>query len=130
MLEGVLDALSTLLQHLHFLIAERHIMEHNEQVVHVPSARPEINCIHDTIGFLQKVERPFKLLFFNEGNGALIELCQHNGYLVLGHSEFFVIMFVEKFTFTVLNLILSGILCLSILFFVCAILVEYIDALL
>jgi len=75
MLEGVLNALSTFLQHLHFLIAERHIMEHNEQVVHVPSARPEINCIHDTIGFLQKVECPFKLLFFNEGNGAFIELC-------------------------------------------------------
>ena len=51
-LEGMLDALGALFKHLHLLVAQGHIVEHNEEMVLVPATGCEIYGIHDAIGFL------------------------------------------------------------------------------
>ena len=55
MLKGVFDALGTLLEHLHLLIAESHIVEHNKEMVHVPATAVKVYGIHDTICLLQQI---------------------------------------------------------------------------
>lgn len=53
MLEGMLYALCTLLEQLHLLVAECHVMEHDKQMVHIPSTIRKVDSIHDAVGFLQ-----------------------------------------------------------------------------
>lgn len=60
------NTLSTLFKHLHLLIAQCHIVEHNEEVVYVSSTWWKINSIHNSISLLQKVQSFFIRFFFNE----------------------------------------------------------------
>ena len=52
MVKGVLDTLRALLQHLQLLVAQCHVVEHYEQVVHVPPTALKVDCIHYAIGLL------------------------------------------------------------------------------
>lgn len=50
--KSMLDALGTFFQHLHLLVAQRHVVKHYEQMINVSPARGEVNGVHDTICFL------------------------------------------------------------------------------
>ena len=76
--KGLINAGSTLLKHLHLLVTQRHIMEHYEKMVFISSTRFEINHVHYTIGFLQKIECPFELFSLDESIRAIIKLCHDN----------------------------------------------------
>ena len=52
LLKGLIYARCTLLEHLHLLVAESHIVEHYEQMVFISSTCFEIDHVHDTVGFL------------------------------------------------------------------------------
>jgi len=82
----MLNTLGALFKHLHFLIAKCHVVEHDEQVVHVSPAVAEVDCIHDAIRLLEQVESSFVLILLDEGNGTFVEFSQDNRDLVLGHS--------------------------------------------
>lgn len=51
-IKAVLYALGAFFKHLHFLIAEGHIMEHYKQMIQVSAACAKINSVHDTISLL------------------------------------------------------------------------------
>ena len=114
MFERMLYTLGTLFKHLHLLITQSHVVKHDEQMVQISSAWGKVDRIHDTVSLLKKIERSFELVLFDKGYGTFIELCQHNGNLILGNTELFVIMFVEKIVFLVL-LVIGGytILCIT-----------------
>ena len=71
-LERVLDALGALFQHLHLLVAERHVVEHDEQVIHVPPALSKVDGVHDPVGLLEQIQGPLILVFLDEGDGTFI----------------------------------------------------------
>lgn len=51
----LVDAAGALFEHLHLLIAQRHVVKHNEEMVLVSSADVEVNHIHDAVRLLQQV---------------------------------------------------------------------------
>jgi len=95
LLECMLYTLGAFLQHLHLLVAQRHIVEHDEQMVHISATSCEIYGVHDSIGLLQKIQSLFKLFFLDKTIGAFIQLSENNRNLILADSEFFVIMLIE-----------------------------------
>ena len=50
--KSMLDALGTFFQHLHFLVAQGHVVKHYEQMIDISPAGGEVNSIHNTICFL------------------------------------------------------------------------------
>lgn len=108
MIESMLYALGALLEHLHLLVAESHVVEHYEEVVHVSPAALKINGVHDPVGLLQEVERALELVLLDECVGALVQLCQNNWNFVFRHAELLVVVLVEKFIFLVLGRVLHS----------------------
>jgi len=64
--ERLVNAACTLFQHLHFLIAKRHVMKHYEQMVFVSSAHIEVYHIHDAVRLLQQVQCSLILFSLNK----------------------------------------------------------------
>ena len=94
-LQRLLNARCALLQHLHLLIAKSHVMEENEDVELISLANVEVHHIHNPICFLKQIKGFIVLFLFDEGNGVVVELCEDDGDLVLGHSQLLVVMLVE-----------------------------------
>ena len=91
----MLDALGTFFQHLHFLVAQGHVVKHNEQMINVSPAGGEVNGVHDTICFLEQIQSLFVRFLFDEAVSTFIQLSKHNGNFIFGHPQFFVVMLVE-----------------------------------
>ena len=53
----------------------------------VSPARFKIDHVHNAISFLEQIERSFILLSFDKSIGAVIQLSEDDGDLILGHSE-------------------------------------------
>jgi hypothetical protein len=70
-------------------------VKHDIQVVPVSDAFGEINHVHNSICFLQQVEPLIVLFLFDESDGAVVQLLEHNWDLVLGDLELLVIVLVE-----------------------------------
>jgi len=94
-LQRLLNARRTLLQHLHLLIAKSHVVEEDEDVELVSFADVEVYYIHDPISFLEEVQGFIVLFLFDEGDGVVVELCEDDGDLVLGDPQFLVVVLVE-----------------------------------
>ena len=105
----MLNALGALLEHLHLLVAESHVMEHYEEMVHISTAALKIYGIHDPVSLLQEVEGALKLVLLYESVGALVQLCQNDWNFIFRDSELLVVVFVEKFIFLILSRILHSI---------------------
>ena len=73
MIKGMLYALGTLLQHLHLLITQGHVVKHDEQMVHVSAAALEIDSVHNTVRLLQKIQGSFILFLLDEGVSTFID---------------------------------------------------------
>ena len=91
----MLNALGTFFQHLHLLVAQGHVVEHNEQMVNVSPARREVNGVHDAICFLEQIQSLFVRFLFDEAVSTFIKLSEHNGNFIFGHPQFFVVVLVE-----------------------------------
>lgn len=98
-IKGLLNALSAFIEHLHFLVAQGHVVEENEQLQLVSATQSEVNDVDDPIGFLEQVQTFVVLLLLDELDGRVIEFPQHNRNLVLRHSQFFVVVLAEAVTF-------------------------------
>ena len=59
LLKSMLDALGTFFQHLHLLVAQGHVVKHNEQMINISPAGGEVDGIHDTICFLEQIQSLF-----------------------------------------------------------------------
>ena len=59
LLKSMFDALGTFFQHLHFLVAQGHVVKHNEQMINISPAGGEVNGVHDTICFLEQIQSLF-----------------------------------------------------------------------
>ena len=77
------DALGALFEHLHLLVAERHVVEQDEQVEAVSAAQVEVHHVHDPVRLLQQVKRLLVLLPLDELNARVIQLSKHYRNLVL-----------------------------------------------
>ena len=109
LLKCMLYTLGAFLQHLHLLVAQRHIVEHDEQMVHISATSCEIYSVHDSIGLLQEIQSLFKLFFLDKTIGAFIQLSENYWDLILADSQFFVIMLIEQFVFNVADCILLAV---------------------
>ena len=89
-------------------------------MVHVAPTALEIDGVHDTVGLLQQVQRSLILLLFDECVGTLIELGEHDWYLILGNAQLFVVVLVEEFVFGILNGILQSVAQCFIYFVHCS----------
>ena len=65
----------------------------------VSPARFKIDHVHNAISFLEQIERSFILLSFNKSIGAIVQLGEDDGDLILGHSELLVIMLIKGIIF-------------------------------
>ena len=81
--EGLIYAAGTLLKHLHLLIAERHIVEHDEKMKLVAPASLEIYHVHDPVGLLKKVQGSLVLFTLDKAVCTVVQLGQHDRDLVL-----------------------------------------------
>ena len=57
-------------------------MKHYKEVELVPPALFKVNHIHDSIGFLEKVQSPLVLLPLDKAIGAIVELSHHEAVQV------------------------------------------------
>ena len=110
--QRLVDARSALLQHLHLLVAQRHIVEHDEEVELVPTAGFKIYHVHNPVGLLQQIERPLVLLALNEAIGTVIELGEDYGDLIFADAELLVVMLVERIVFVERASCLVGARCI------------------
>lgn len=110
--QRLVDARGALLQHLHLLVAQRHIVEHDEEVKLVPAAGFKIDHVHDPVGLLQQIERPLVLLALNESIGTVIELGEDYGDLIFADAELLVVMLVERVVFVERTCCLVGARCI------------------
>lgn len=78
LLESLIDATSALLEHLHLLVAQGHVMEHHEQLKPVAPTTREVNHVHDPVGLLEQVQRFLKLFAFDELVRRVVQFSQHN----------------------------------------------------
>ena len=62
---------------------------------------------------LQQKKRIFKLFLLNVDQGALIELEQHHGDLVLTHLEFLIVVLVERVVYTKSTVCIRGTVAIS-----------------
>ena len=62
----------------------------------VSSARFKINYVHNSICFLEKVERALILLPFNKTISAIVEFGQNNRNLVFGDSQLLIVVLIER----------------------------------
>lgn len=103
MVKSMLYALCALLQHLHLLVAESHIMEHDKKVVEVSTALREINGVHYSISFLQQVQSSLVLVLLDESDGTLVQLGENNWDFILGNPEFLVVVLVKEVILLILG---------------------------
>ena len=71
-------------------------MEENEDVELVALADVEVDYIHDSVCLLEEVEGLVVLFFLDEGNGVVVEFCQHDGDFVLGDAQLLVVVLVKS----------------------------------
>lgn len=74
-------------------------MEHNVQVISVFEAFGEVDDVHDPVCFLQQIQAFIVLLFLDKRHGAVVQLVQHDGNLILRDFELFIVMTVERLVF-------------------------------
>lgn len=98
-LECLLYAGRALIQHLHLLVTQRHVVEQNEDVEFVAFAEVEVNHVHDAVGLLKKVEGFVVLFFLDELYRIVVQLLQHYRNFVLGNPQFFVVVLVKRVVF-------------------------------
>ena len=80
--KGLLDALGTLFQHLHFLVAQRHVVEHHKQLQLVPSTQGEVDDIDNPVCFLEQIQGLVVLLLLDKLNSRVVEFTKDNRYLI------------------------------------------------
>ena len=79
---GVFDALSSFLEKLHFLVAESHIVEQDEEMAKVSATGGEVDVVHDAVGLLKQVQRASILILPNKSDRALVEFGNNYRYLI------------------------------------------------
>jgi hypothetical protein len=67
------NATGAFFKHLHFLVAECHVMEEYEDMEFVSSAQRKVYYIHDAIRFLQEIECFIILLSLYKLDGIVIQ---------------------------------------------------------
>jgi hypothetical protein len=92
----LVDAASTLLKHLHLLVAECHVVEHYEEVVLIASAQVEVDYVHYSIRFLQKIQCPLVLFPFDELVGGVIQFSHDDWNLVLADPQLLIVVLIES----------------------------------
>ena len=91
----LVNAAGALLEHLHLLVAQRHVVEHHEKVKLVAPAGFEIDHVHDTIRLLQEIQSTLVLLSLDEAVCAVVQLGQYDRDLVFGDAKLFIIVLIE-----------------------------------
>lgn len=70
-------------------------------MVLITTTGSKVYDIHYTVSFLKQVKRSLVLLTLYELIGGVVKLCHYDGYLLLAHTELFVVMAVESIVFIV-----------------------------
>jgi len=74
-------------------------VEHYEQMKLVSTTRFEVYYVHNSVGLLKQVQRPFILLSFYETISTVVKFCHYYWNFVFRYTQLLVVVLVESVVF-------------------------------
>jgi hypothetical protein len=74
-------------------------VKQDEEMKFIATTEIKVHYVHNTVSFLQQIESFFIHFSLNKLNARVIQFSKYDRYLILGHPQFFVVVFIKCIIF-------------------------------